>query len=99
MREAPLRERDWLPLFALAEEPFRLLRPLELLRRDVPLRLEVERLDDLLRDELLREAVPRDDDVVRRRLLVLRRRPVERCEAGISAVTTAFVSCGISFSR
>jgi hypothetical protein len=50
----------------------------------------------VLRD---REAVLRVRDDVARRRLVLRRRPVDRWEAGISAVATAFVSVGISFSR
>jgi hypothetical protein len=103
----------------------RLLRLLELLRRDPPLRLDVLRpellradvlrddvlrREDALRDEplrdepLLREEPLRDDALLRERddvlrRLLLRRRPVDRCEAGISAVATAFVSCGISFSR
>ena len=87
---------------------------LELLRRDPPLRLvlrpDVLRAEvlrpDVLRADVLRLDPLRLDAVLRRlelpdvvrRLLVLRR-PVERCEAGISAVATALVSCGISFSR
>lgn len=55
----------------------------------------------LLRDEFeLRDAVLRErdaDDVVRRRDVL--RRAVERCDAGISALATAFVSVGISRSR
>ena len=70
------------------EEPLRERDALDVLR--------VREDEDRDREAVVRErdAVDRDRDAV-----VVRRLPVGRCDAGISAVATAFVSCGISFSR
>jgi hypothetical protein len=106
----PLRERDRVDPLRLREpllrdEPLLLDEPL---LREPPLRDDPELREAVLRerDELepLRE---RDDDErdeplpLRERddVLRLRRVPPLRCAAGISAVATAFVSCGIRRSR
>jgi hypothetical protein len=102
LREPELRDDDEPPLRA---EPLP-LRDAEL-REDEP---RVEALRELeLREPLLREDEPLDRvrelppearELLRERVDVERRRDAERrSDAGISSVTTAFTSCGISFSR
>ena len=85
-------------------EPLR-PRPLDLLRELPELLRELD-APEPLREDVLREE--RDEPELRElEPLVrlrdeadeLRRRAVERCDDGISAVATAFVSVGICFSR
>jgi hypothetical protein len=92
----PLRElRDDEPPELRAEVERRDDEPeLRVLRDDPELR-ELEPLRE--RDDVEPLRLREDDDELRRRELL--RRPVERCDAGISAVATAFVSCGIRRSR
>jgi hypothetical protein len=70
--------------------------------RELVERLRVRPPLDLLRALELREPVLRerdeDDEAVLRRRAGLRR-AVARCDAGISALATAFVSVGIRRSR
>ena len=90
-REPPERDED--------ERDDELREPLELLRLREP--------DELLRlrdEELLPLELPRlldeDDELFRREDEDERpREDVRRSAAGISSCATAFVSCGISFSR
>jgi hypothetical protein len=105
-------ERDDPPLRVDREEPELLRERDELLERverdelEPPLRVEREDVErprvEPLRVEPLRVEPLRDDDedeLVRLRLDDERLRPVDRCDAGISSVATAFVSCGISRAR
>jgi hypothetical protein len=85
----PLREREEAERERPLDEPERadVLREREEL--EPPLRVDRDDVDRL-----------REVELVRRRLEVeRRRRPVERCDAGIDSVATALVSCGISRSR
>ena len=104
--EEPPRERDDEPLLLPREdvlrdrddEPLLLPRDEVLRDRDEEPRDEEPRDDEAFDDvELdLREDV---DELLRRDDDARRREPVRRSAAGISSCATAFVSCGISFSR